>query len=118
MGDEVALLNNVSPHHRLLELFGESFVLAGALSKSLESRNVARKKKTFAVGDEVLASSGPALNKTRKYAAFRSHFYIPCGVIKIYHLMYKLVSSTGRVICHVIYSLMPVHYAEHVNYLL
>lgn len=64
--DAVELLADADPHHRLLEIFGESAVCVAAAANSGEPRKSEEKEKKFNVGDKVLVAHSQAFNKTRK----------------------------------------------------
>lgn len=58
----VALLSDAGPHHKLLELLGESGVNAAAAAKFVEPKQRKRKEMKFAGGHEVLVAHGPVSN--------------------------------------------------------
>lgn len=62
--DTVALLTDAGPHHRILEMFGESGMCAAAAEKSVKPRKSTRKVKNFGVRDEALVAHGLAFNNT------------------------------------------------------
>lgn len=110
--DTIALMQNGSAHHRVLELLGASGDRAMQVARTFVPREPKGKMKLFNVGDEVLVAHGAAFNKAKKWPTFQSYYYGPCKIVQADHPRYGLVSRGGRVSRTVIHARRLVLYGR------